>query len=280
MIRLMTPADIPAAMKLKECAGWNQTEQDWANVLVLEPEGCWVWEEENILAGSTTAICFGKDLAWIGMVLVLPEFRGRGIARGLMEQALQFLQTRGVHCVKLDATDMGRPLYLKLGFEDEAVIERWGRPAGLPPISASEAAPAPIASADDIAELDTEALGTDRRPLLQQLLAAFPGRGFRLPGGYLMTRPGANADFVGPCVADSSQTARVLIEEALRRWADRPFFWDLLPENPSARELASALGFECKRKLVRMALSGGACDEFTRKFAIGRTFAAAGFEYG
>ncbi|MBI3694939.1 MAG: GNAT family N-acetyltransferase, partial [Acidobacteria bacterium] len=44
MIRAMRLADIPAAMRLKEAAGWNQIEQDWANVLAMEPEGCWVEE--------------------------------------------------------------------------------------------------------------------------------------------------------------------------------------------------------------------------------------------
>ena len=84
MIRLMRVADIPAAMWLKEAAGWNQTEADWANVLAMEPEGCWVEELDGEVVGSTTAICYVQDLAWIGMVLVAPAFRGRGLARGLM----------------------------------------------------------------------------------------------------------------------------------------------------------------------------------------------------
>ena len=29
-IRVMTPADIPAGMRLNEIAGWNQTFEDWA----------------------------------------------------------------------------------------------------------------------------------------------------------------------------------------------------------------------------------------------------------
>ena len=131
MIRRMMRADIPAAMRFKEEAGWNQTEQDWENLLALEPEGCWVYEARQTpraartLAGSTTIVCYGRDLAWIGMVLVTPEFRRQGIARQLMEQALRFADGRGVARIALDATAMGQPLYRQLGFEDDTPIERW-----------------------------------------------------------------------------------------------------------------------------------------------------------
>ena len=47
MIRQMRPEDIGDAMRLKQAAGWNQTEQDWVNVMALEPEGCWVWEQDR-----------------------------------------------------------------------------------------------------------------------------------------------------------------------------------------------------------------------------------------
>ena len=39
-IRLLGESDIPAAMQLKEAAGWNQTEEDWRRLLMLEPDGC------------------------------------------------------------------------------------------------------------------------------------------------------------------------------------------------------------------------------------------------
>ena len=32
-IRLLFESDIPAAMQLKEAAGWNQTEDDWRRLL-------------------------------------------------------------------------------------------------------------------------------------------------------------------------------------------------------------------------------------------------------
>ena len=127
-VRRLTSADIPAAMRLKDAVGWNQTALDWKNVLALAPEGCFGIDEGGRLAATTTGVCFGKELAWIGMVITDPNYRGRGLAKRLMEHALYHLRGRGVEWIKLDGTDMGRPLYQQLGFRDEGAIERWLRP--------------------------------------------------------------------------------------------------------------------------------------------------------
>ena len=104
MIRLITREDIPACMRLKEAAGWNQTAQDWENLLALEPQGCWVYKIDGVVAGSTTAVCYGRDMAWIGMVLVQPEYRGQGIARKLMRRALHEARRHGYGPAALRAT--------------------------------------------------------------------------------------------------------------------------------------------------------------------------------
>jgi GNAT superfamily N-acetyltransferase len=271
MIRRMTPADIPAAMALKAAAGWNQIEADWENVLALEPEGSFVYEADGRVVGSATAACFGRELAWIGMVLVLPDYRRRGIARALMEHCVEYCRERRVACVKLDATDMGRPLYASLGFEDEQPIERWGLDIN----AASAPAPPRLAAVDQIASLDWEAFGADRRSLLELLLHRLPDQAFACDGGYAMGRPGSNAYFVGPVVAPGSEAARRLIAGLLAQRTGDPVFWDILPRHAAAAELARDFGFQPRRKLVRMAMpltpEAGRPDQ---------VWATAGFEYG
>src|SRR5215813_5812717 len=90
-IRLLFESDIPAAMKLKEAAGWNQTENDWLRLLMLEPKGCFGAVKDGRLVGSTTTTTYESDLAWIGMVLVEPESRRLGIATILMKTAMEYL---------------------------------------------------------------------------------------------------------------------------------------------------------------------------------------------
>ena len=72
-IRTMTKEDIPAGMRLKESAGWNQTAADWSRFLEASPEGCFVAEIDGRVCGTAATISFEKRFAWVGMVLVDPE---------------------------------------------------------------------------------------------------------------------------------------------------------------------------------------------------------------
>ena len=265
MIRAMTRADIPACMALKNAAGWNQTPVDWECLIDLQPDGCWVDEREGQIAGSTTVICYGTELAWIGMVLTLPSFRRRGIARGLIEQALEFCDRRSVRVAKLDATDMGRPLYEKLGFVDEQPIERWQGVANHPGDFAGF-------DFDAASALDRRAFGI-RRNIGR--LASASTEHFGDARGYVLARPGSNAHFIGPCIAETPEVAGILVRSVLAQHAGSPFFWDLLPENRRVTDLAESLGFEPARRLVRMARPGGGPELGDQSLV----WATAGFEY-
>src|SRR2546426_12200613 len=85
-LRVMTIPDIPAGMRLKEIAGWNQTPADWERFLSASPEGCFVTEVEGRVVGTATTINYEDRFAWIGMVLVDPDYRGRGIGTRLLEK--------------------------------------------------------------------------------------------------------------------------------------------------------------------------------------------------
>ena len=49
-------------------------------------------------------------------VYTVPGYRGRGLARCLMESILAWCGERGIRVVNLHASDAGRPLYEALGF--------------------------------------------------------------------------------------------------------------------------------------------------------------------
>lgn len=269
MPRLLRLDDVPGLMRLKEAAGWNQTEDDWRRVLALEPEGCFGIECDGALAASATAVCYGADLAWIGMVLTLPQYRGRGFARRLMERAVEFAAGRGVRWAKLDATEMGAPLYAKLGFEPECAVERWQHEIR------GQTEATPVSSQLELA-LDREAFGTDRSRLLASLaelgVASIPGQGFAL------ARPGARAAYFGPCVARSPDAARRLLEWFLAAHPGEKVCFDLLADNAAAVALAREYGFEPVRKLVRMARRLGPGEPLRADNT--KVFAIAGFEYG
>jgi GNAT superfamily N-acetyltransferase len=279
VIRAFVEGDIPAAMRLKEAAGWNQVEQDWLTVIALAPRGCWVWEEHGRVVGTVTAISYGRKLAWIGMMLVDPQFRRRGIGRSLMEHAVAYLDGAGVETIKLDATDMGYPLYRGLGFQDECPVERWSGIAGPVSLESQSWDIRPVVGVDDVATLDQEAFGVSRTEVLRSLLPGCWQECFRTPDGYVMARPGSNAHYLGPCVARDREHARMLIEMVLSKHCGELMFWDVLPGNELAVQLAEGFGFTCARKLRRMWRPGvGEGSEIAANLAM--QFAVAGFEFG
>lgn len=273
-IRRMTAADLPAAIALKEAAGWNQTEQDWRLLLDLQPDGCFVLEVEGQVAASATAYLYGSELAWIGMVLTLPEHRGRGFGNRVFTAALDFCRQRRVRTIKLDATDMGKPLYERAGFVGEYEVERWGaRAPGGSGGDAQQTKPLTERQLADLFALDRRAFGVSRDALLRALLARAAWTGGA--DGFALGRPGAKAAYFGPCVAARAILADQLIERFLGDHASQPVFVDIPKPNVSARRILSRYGFDVRRTLLRMYL--GPNDQPGDSSLI---FGLAGFEYG
>lgn len=254
-IRILELPDVPQALALSHAAGWNQTPADWKLAIEMNPEGCFAMEVDGFLVATTTSIRYGTDLAWVGMVLTHPEFRGRGFARALMGRVLEHLDT--VQTVKLDATPMGEPLYRQFGFEDECAIERWIRPARPSPPVAADPFLLPPA-------LDREAFGADRRALLERLSAIESASVKDI--AFAMGRGGR----FGPCVSRSKEAALLLAKWYLAHCPDQPIVWDLFPET----NLAKLMGFEFSRRLIRMARGP------KRRADNSLVFAGAGLEFG
>src|SRR5687768_13590418 len=106
-IRLMSKGDLPACEGLRAAAGWNQTRSDWQRFLDLSPRGCFVAELNRVVVGTVTTIRYGRELGWVGMLLVHAGARRQGIGESLLRAALNYLQNEQVRCVKLDATPLG-----------------------------------------------------------------------------------------------------------------------------------------------------------------------------
>jgi GNAT superfamily N-acetyltransferase len=278
-IRPLALDEVGEAMRLKAYAGWNQTEDDWRRLLKLNPRGCFAAAARKRLVGTATTTTYGRGLAWVGMVLVDPEFRRRGVATRLVRAALDHLGAAGTATMKLDATPDGSPVYRALGFEAELRIERW---SGVADPGGGDATPLlEIADPSAVLDFDARAFGADRSDLLRSLfggacvapLARVTPEG--RVRGYALARRGAEAFYVGPVVATDLETASALLDGALARLAGRPVYVDLNTTFAGGAEVLSARGFVRRRELIRMS-SGEASGAGTSD----AVFAIAGPEYG
>jgi len=87
-------------------------------MLDYEPDGCYIAETKHELAGHIFSLSYGR-LGWIGLLIVRPECRNKGIATRLMKEAINYLLSRKVQTIKLEANPEVANLYRKLGFVDE-----------------------------------------------------------------------------------------------------------------------------------------------------------------
>ncbi len=83
----------------------------------------WIDGETVACAG---AFANGGDCE-IVFVAVLPEGRGRGISGRLMARALADAAEQGLETTTLQATKLGYPIYVKLGYADYGELQMWER---------------------------------------------------------------------------------------------------------------------------------------------------------
>jgi len=253
--RPMTVEDLPLGMRLKELAGWNQTEVDWRRIFSLEPDGCFVAQLDGRPVATTTTCVLGS-IGWIAMVLVDPPARGQGIGKQLMQHALAYLDRRGVRTARLDATPLGRPVYEKLGFVVEYELTRWEG------VSAGTQQSADLQSIEPeqleaLYALDRQVTGTDRRRLLERLYQEQPDAmkvvtldGW--PSGYQTLRIGSRAVQLGPVVAIGDGAGRALCDAAMAALKGKPVFMDIPVGNVPAVRWAESQGLRPQRTLTRM----------------------------
>ena len=254
--RKMVPADIQACMELSKAAGWNQLEIDWQVFMRLGPEDNVVAVSGDDIVGSVATIRYGEELSWIGMLLVHPDFRGRGVGKELLLEAVQKLAHE--KNVKLDATSAGRQIYLQCGFEDEYPVSRLETHSTAVAAPGQNCFPAEEKDLTAIFEMDAAVFGADRQMLLKQvwfnaLTFSYVYKSEGKISGYSLGRRGYRFFHIGPIIADNIEVAKNLLQTILHFTpAGTPVILDV---NHTDREWLSWLnqsGFVEQRNFMRM----------------------------
>jgi len=175
-VRAMHPSDLGFAASCTDAEGWRtQTRAEFEAFYAHDPEGCLIAEQE----GTPLGVCIATPYdglprgryGFIGELIVVPEARGRGMGRRLLDTAIAYLQSRGAQSIYLDAVRAAAPWYERVGFRKLCPSLRFsgaieGRAqAGVRRMRTRRMRAADL---DAVRALDRDAFGADRRFFLER----------------------------------------------------------------------------------------------------------------
>jgi len=168
VIRPVRIEEYPAALKVIGDAFSLVVRPPTVHTTVAEdPDGHFLAaERDGVIVGTGASVGFGPT-GWIGGIAVAPEARGARLGQALTEAVIEALGPR--ETLLLLASDAGRPIYERIGFEvEERYVVFW---------SPSDAAPAAnglrrltAADREAVAALDARVSGESRSLVLDVAL--------------------------------------------------------------------------------------------------------------
>lgn len=263
-VRQGQPSDLWAVNWLRSLVGWNQAHGLWRTFLTEPSARVFVACSGALVIGSSMVWNYQGRLAWIGMVMVHPAYRRRGIAKSLLDRCLSYASERDVDIVGLDATPAGLPLYRSLGFVSGDSLGRWVLESfelrkGRKNIQKHGFTERTLEGLTRCLgkEFDRHSFGVERGELLASLLpecraSVAIGAECSEGLGYGLLRHGARQSYLGPVVAETETGGRLILDQLLAEIGDEGVIWDIPKRNRSAEKLALDRGFRMQRTLTRM----------------------------
>ncbi|MFI4911589.1 MAG: GNAT family N-acetyltransferase [Sedimentisphaeraceae bacterium JB056] len=250
--------ELDKGLELSLGAGWNQLMADWKLIYRLNPDGTFAALHNGRIVGTAAGVNYDGKIGLIGMVLVNPNMRRRGIATDLMNSCEKALS--GCRSVKLDATLEGKKVYQRIGYKTECSLTRYvgsGLISGEQGCDQKLVRPMTSADVSRIAEIDAREFGADRKTMIEGLLemASEYSFVFEKDGGikgFVQGRRGAKYEFIGPLWAVDEAAASGLLRCVLMQAAQKPVAIDTFDENKSWNKRLADMGFKPSRCFARM----------------------------
>ncbi len=265
-------SDLSDYVALVNTVGWPHKPDDISALLKLGHP--WRAIEQNTGQSVGVAIWWpmGNHFGRIGLLIVAPNFQGRGIGRIIMEKVIA---DAGERTLMLLATEQGKPLYDSLGFKSVGLTQRHQGPYPHPSTVSYGVTPANPGDLKEIIALDTRVTGLDRASMITQMFGVgntVAKKNKNKISGYAINRPFGAGNVIGPLIATNDDDAKTLFMAAAKPGILRV---DRLMERASLGqffEIKNLIGHEITHSMVRGVKSTGEKD--------GLVFAMASHAWG
>lgn len=208
-------ADIPDLVELSAHLDWDYSPEEVATV--MKTGVVYGHKNKGKTISSAAIFAYGDALASVGMVMVHPDYRRRGLGKDATRKCLADFPLVPAMLV---ATAQGVPLYENLGFKTVDSLHKYICEQYMPPVQYAlderhTILPLTADHFEDVVRLDREALGEDRRRFLEVRIAQAK-EGFILLQdeqltGYGLSVQGPVHLVIGSIVAPNARLAAALI---------------------------------------------------------------------
>jgi GNAT superfamily N-acetyltransferase len=254
-IRQMRPADLDTALGWARDEGWNPGLDDARAFFAADPSGFFMGFADGVPVACISVVKYGDGFASLGLYIVRPSHRGKGLGKAIWDAATA---SAGTRTVALDGVPAQQDNYRTSGFALAHRSARWGgRPQG--PVATSPHVRA-LSSADWPAVLayDAQCFPAPRDAFLAPWLqpsAARQTAGWFEDGqlrGYGAIRRSVEGWKVGPLFADDAAVAEALIGALIGAVDADQVFIDVPEPNVAGVALARRLGLTPAFETARM----------------------------
>ncbi|MDM5187908.1 GNAT family N-acetyltransferase [Bacillus sp. DX4.1] len=121
-VEKLVKKDISYLVALSESIGWDYNMEEIQTIFHSGVVYGGKNEQGEIIA-SAAIILYGEQLVAIGMVIVHPSYKGRGIGRRMTEVCIRNVSEHTP--IMLIATEEGKPLYEKIGFQVVSHVSKY-----------------------------------------------------------------------------------------------------------------------------------------------------------
>ena len=255
----MRPTDLEPAVAAILADEWGDRRAWFAFALSAPTCHVFVAEDGSGDIVGTGVVTINGPVAWIGTIWVARGYRRRGLGRALTQATIDVADAAGCRTLVLVATDRGRRLYERLGFDVQTWYLTMEAP-GLGEGAARHATPderiRPFRPADlaAMSELDRSATGEDRSEILAALATSdgtriLAGRADE-PRSFVIRAPWGG----GATIASRSQDAVAILRARRGAYpADRRVRCGILIENEAGAAALEAEGWTEAWRAPRLA---------------------------
>lgn len=223
-------------------------DPDWfvphlTDIINYDPKGCFAVYSGDKVVGMITSTIY-QELAWLGWLFVLEDYRNRGLGAALMNAAINHVRSRGAKSIIIEADIKAVSLYRRLGFIEQFqtqhfLLTRGNMKAGHRTLA--DVSPVTGEDLERLAKFDRNFFHQDRLDLFKTVAANRYFRGWkaRVKGniaGYMLTTEATENQQVSPLVVDGAGEIAEEIVGALFREAFKACFKPLYFRCPMRSE--------------------------------------------